>query len=440
MTSFICFRFFVAIVASFLFCTSFANVDIAVVDSTGQRVFAKVLPFVFKVKTSPTADSPQASYGTGFVVDRDGLLVTNYHVVSESIVQPKKNKIFVMIGEKAVPGQVLAVNVVQDLALVRVENTFSRAMSFALKKPLQGEPLYAVGQPEDLNMSIVAGTYNDELAYGKYNVIHLSAPINGGMSGGPTVNQTGELIGVNVSKLVDSSNVSFSVPARFAEELYQKHKHLKTHDGLFWPEIQEQLLSLQSELSEEILASAEKIRSFHEWKIPQMQKTMKCWSVPDQGAAETRENYETFTETCDLQHSAFLSSETSTGTYQFSFSALENKKMNAWQFYGILDKQSQGLAFSGARSWSRSSEPKLRTKGACMSEVVVNKARQSFMVNYCLRTYANFPELQDARVTVDTLNSPPKAFSGDLELRGFSNANIKKITRKFIEDISREEK
>lgn len=407
------------------------------VSQSGQKVFAKVLPYVFKVKTSPTADSPQASYGTGFVVDKSGLLITNYHVVSDSIVDPQKNKIFVMMGDEAVPAQVLAVNIVQDVSLIRIAKTFDKALPFATRKPSQGEPIFSIGQPEDLNMAIVDGTYNDELVYGKYQIIHLSAPINSGMSGGPTVNANGELIGINVSKRVMSSNLSFAVPARFAKELYEGNKNLKEHTGTFWEDMEKQLIALQSALTEDLLASSKEVKTFEGWKIPQAPKSLKCWSVNDSRSVEDRGEYDLAGLSCDLQHSAYLSSEMQTGSYSIDFKAIDNKQLNAWRFYRKLDLSTDRSAFSSGGFWSHREGPKLQTTGDCISNVLVTSTGVSFKVAYCARAYSYFPQLQDAHVQAMTIGSSKNALRVDLEMQGFTKENILKVVKQYTETVAR---
>ncbi|MNK93670.1 putative serine protease HhoA precursor [compost metagenome] len=407
-------------------------------DLSGQKIFAKVLPFVFKVKTSPSADSPQASYGTGFVVEKSGLLVTNYHVISGFVTEPKKNKIFVMVADVPVSAQVLAVDVVHDLALIRIDKSFPSALKFASRSLKQGEPIYSIGQPEDLNMSIVSGTYNSEVAFGQYEIIHLSAPINSGMSGGPTVNQNAEIIGVNVSKLVDASNVSFAVPGRFAQGIFQTNKDLKDHPDLFWKDIEKQLTELQTSLTKEILETTKKTKKFYKWQTPDLPKNLKCWSVPDRNSEEDKEKYDTFGEICGLMHTAHLNSEIRTGTYRFSQEILEAKKINAWQFYRLISSSATKVAFRNGGVWNSDDKPKLRTKGDCFSDILVNSTGLAFKVSYCARSYTHFPDLQDAHIYMSTLSAPPQAFSADIELDGFTKENIKLITRQYIDSVSKE--
>ncbi|MGZ3690084.1 MAG: S1 family peptidase [Pseudobdellovibrio sp.] len=410
-------------------------------DRTGDRVFAKVQPYTFKVKTSPSADSPQASYGTGFVVDPQGLLISNYHVVSDSIVDPKKNKIFVMIENEAVAGQVLAIDIVHDLSLIRVDKKFSKSLQFSSEKPHQGEPIYSIGQPEDLNMSIISGTYNNELDFGDYKIIHLSAPINSGMSGGPTVNQKGELVGVNVSKLLFANNVSFAVPARFAQELYQKNKDRKERPEHFWNEMQSQLTKLQKGLSDTLLDNADKKRNFYGWNIPQLPSSMKCWSVGDKRTRDDAEKYDYNEESCDLQHSSFLSEGNETGTYSFSVRNVENKTLNAWQFFKLLS-ESKGLrAFKGGSTFNElERKPNLLTRGECFSDVMVNKQGLKFKVGYCARDYTYFSGLQDAHVAIVSFDSSKKSIFWELEFEGFAQENILKIIKQFVANTERAEK
>jgi len=404
----------------------------------GQAVFAKIRPMVFKVKTSPSAESPQASYGTGFVVDTSGLLMTNYHVVASSIVEPEKNHIYVMLENESLPAQILALDIVNDLALIRVKHRFSTAVKFSLRKLQQGQSIFSIGQPEDLNMAIVAGTYNNELEYGPYQIIHLSAPINAGMSGGPTVNAAGEVVGVNVSKNVNSSNLSFSVPARYAQSLFAIHRMQKEAPKTFWESMQTQLLDLQNVLTKEILHASQDTKEFHAWRIPQVPSYLKCWSSASRGDPDSPVEFEVAEESCSLPHSSYIDESTSIGSFSVGTDAVENRKLNSWQFFEQLGRQSTiWPAFAGGFGWMHTSREKLVTDGKCIYDVVVNTTGATFKISYCARAYVHFPKLQDTRVVLTSLDSSKSGLVVDLTFLGFTKENISQIFHLYFDKLTR---
>lgn len=81
-------------------------------------------------------------------------------------------------------------------------------------------------------MSLIEGVYNGLLESGPYQIVHVSTPLNEGMSGGPSVNETGKIIGVNDARILFSNNISFIVPVSKLASLIQELNPLKLH---FYP-------------------------------------------------------------------------------------------------------------------------------------------------------------------------------------------------------------
>ena len=108
---------------------AFENVHCA----ENPSAFSKIKPLVFQVKTSRDANSSKASYGTGFVVDSSGLLITNYHVIS-SVVQDRYNlyKIFVVDKDQNYQAEIINFSVVHDLALIKINKKFDNILSIII--------------------------------------------------------------------------------------------------------------------------------------------------------------------------------------------------------------------------------------------------------------------------------------------------------------------
>ena len=95
--------------------------------------------------------------------------------------------------------ELMAVDVVHDLAVLRLDQPWSGYLRLARQRPVMGEQLFSFGNPHDLGLTIVQGTFNGLLEKSLYEKIHFTGAINPGMSGGPTLNRFGEVVGVNVS-------------------------------------------------------------------------------------------------------------------------------------------------------------------------------------------------------------------------------------------------
>jgi S1-C subfamily serine protease len=174
-----------------------------------QEIYRHAGPGVLQV-TSTSVDSsdpffgPQArvSLGSGFVIDKDGYIVTNYHVI-ESARQIEVN----FSGDDRVQATIVGVDPSTDLALLKI-NAQARALT---PLPLGdsdavrvGDAVVAIGNPFGLERTVTAGIVSalqrEITAPNGYTidkVIQTDAPINQGNSGGPLLNAQGEVIGVN---------------------------------------------------------------------------------------------------------------------------------------------------------------------------------------------------------------------------------------------------
>ena len=183
-----------------------------------RAVYAAASPSVVSVRT-------EGGSGTGFLVDSDGTIVTNAHVVGDaSQVQVRFED-----GGDEHGAQVLGVDASTDLAAIKVDAGAADGV-----KPLQladsddaqvGDPVVAIGYPLGLDRTatagIVSGLEREIQAPNGFSidkVIQTDAPINPGNSGGPLLNARGQVIGVN-SQIATagggngSVGIGFAVPA-----------------------------------------------------------------------------------------------------------------------------------------------------------------------------------------------------------------------------------
>ena len=199
-----------------------------------KSVFFIINPVAFE--ETDTKEIIRGATGTGSLISSEGLIVTNYHVVENANqvwVYPYAKKFDLEKSEKFL-AIVVATNKVTDLAILKVYGISSnnRPVPFGNMDSISvGDEVYAIGHPDSLHWSITDGiisnirkNYDFKKFDLKADLIQNTAPILGGSSGGPLLNERGQIIGVNT--IGDSSaNFNFAVGVNHIRNLLEKVPH-----------------------------------------------------------------------------------------------------------------------------------------------------------------------------------------------------------------------
>ena len=189
-----------------------------------EDIYRRAAPGVVQVTVfAPDPFSGQESaqgLGSGFVIDKAGHIVTNYHVIKGA------DEVAVNFsGDDRVQAQVVGSDPSTDIAVLRVDTPARALSSLALgnsESVRVGDPAVTIGNPFGLESTVTAGIVSalqrELRAEGGYTidrVIQTDAPINRGNSGGPLLNARGEVIGVNTaifSPSGDNIGIGFAIP------------------------------------------------------------------------------------------------------------------------------------------------------------------------------------------------------------------------------------
>ncbi len=165
--------------------------------------------------------------GSGFFVSQDGYVVTNNHVVENAVeVQ------LVTDAGKTLDAKVVGTDPRTDLALLKVKDGGSYPyVQLADAKARIGDWVLAIGNPFGLGGTVTAGIVSAQgrdIGSGPYDdFIQIDAPINRGNSGGPTFNQSGEVVGVNTAIYSPSGGnvgIAFAIPASTVRQVVDSLK------------------------------------------------------------------------------------------------------------------------------------------------------------------------------------------------------------------------
>ncbi len=168
----------------------------------------------------PAPDGVQRGTGTGFVIDVEGLIVTNEHVIKDA------DRIRVRLADgQAHAAAVVGTDRATDLALLKIEAGNLVPLGLGDSDAVRvGDPVIAIGNPLEYERSVTAGIVS---AKGRKvyetepfeDFIQTDAAINRGNSGGPLLNQFGEVIGVNTVIRSDGRGISFAVPSNVVKRV-----------------------------------------------------------------------------------------------------------------------------------------------------------------------------------------------------------------------------
>ena len=270
-----------------------SGVSVPVVDQVSQSrrnaitsAVAAVAPSVVTVQTEAVDQSPQDPFdmffgraqprtqsglGTGFIVRKDGVIVTNAHVVAGA------QKVSVMMRDGTVyPAKVLGADEANDLAVVKIDAKGLPEVKLGNSNNLLiGEWAIAIGNPfgfylgnsePSVSVGVVSATQRNLVAPGEgqasyFDMIQTDAAINPGNSGGPLVNADGNVIGVNSSIFSPSGGsvgLGFAIPINRAARVVDD---LLSHGSLRSPWIGVRLQQIRSNNPRDLLSQGAVIGS-----------------------------------------------------------------------------------------------------------------------------------------------------------------------------------
>lgn len=226
--------------------TNEENTIISVVDDNMESVVSIALSQVQFSPGEGVIDS-SSPIGTGFIVDKNGLIMTNEHVVSD---RDADYTVVTNEGEEFLVEEIVHDDI-NDIAILKIDAEGLNPVNLGDSDNLvQGQIVIAIGTPlgefaGSVTTGVVSGlnrsvTTNSGSFIGSAktfeNVIQTDAAINPGNSGGPLLNSAGEVVGINFATTDGADNISFALPINFAKQRLEEYitygKFLKPYIGI----------------------------------------------------------------------------------------------------------------------------------------------------------------------------------------------------------------
>jgi len=401
-------------------------------SGAGQRIYERTRARLLQVRTLLKTQDSQSSVGSGFLVDEAGLLVTNYHVISQFALQPGRHRL-VYATVDGVQGalELLAFDVVHDLALLRTADPASLAGRGAVvlrpaNEPLpRGARIFALGNPLDVGFAVAEGSYNGPVERSFLETLFFGGSLSAGMSGGPALDEQGRLIGVNVAARRDGEQVSFLVPAAPVRTLLERGRHAAPITAPSWPEVTRQLLAHEAELSERFIALPWRSAGHPRYAIPVPQEQfMRCWG---RGSPQAVRGLQFERSDCAMDSRIFVGGSLLTGFLTVRHEAYDGSKLGALRF---AERYS-----SSFHNESMGIDDRHRTAARCV-ERSIDRDGLPLKAVVCLRAYKKLEGLHDLSVLVATLDGTQAGVQGRFDARGVSFASAQRLTAHYLDGFA----
>ena len=161
--------------------------------------------------------------GSGFFIDRRGYIITNYHVIQPEV-DPKYegySRVYIKLSsdpDTRIPAKVVGWDSLLDLALLKAEIDAPHVFSLGSSQELDvGDKIFAIGSPAGLEWTITSGIVSAEgrrlLSMGP--VMQIDAAINSGNSGGPIIDEAGNVQAIAFAGMLDFQGLNFAIPVEY---------------------------------------------------------------------------------------------------------------------------------------------------------------------------------------------------------------------------------
>lgn len=396
-------------------------------EESAEGLYADYKDVLYQIKIIDNESGQKSTIGSGFIIGSNGLAVTNYHVVSDFILHPDENRIEVEnINGDIFAAALVNFDVVSDLALIKIslENQVEKFLTLASELPVQGSAIYSLGNPHDLGMIVVPGTYNGLKKDSFYETIHFTGSVNSGMSGGPVINENGQVMGVNVASA--GNQLGFLVPLSKLQTLVDQNSVIEQAD--YKARIAEQLTTNQEKLIQELTFDTWPSTRLGLATVPDaMTDFINCWG--DSNSEDDDAQYLAVRKSCSLGQTIFVSDRIRSGQVSTNFQWYSSEKLNSFRFYELIDSR---MNMMGDGNWPMKDD---FSEYQCQLDTVENIHNVRFKSAVCIKAYKEYSGLFDVVFVSATLDQKTASLVSKFRLSGITQASFEKFTPMFMDAV-----
>lgn len=391
----------------------------------GEPDFSDDYDRIFQIQVVSPDAGGKAATGSGFQVSADGLIVTNYHVISHFVQAPESYEIrYVNPDRSGGTLELLDFDIISDLALLRHPDPMPGHFRFSHRPVDKGERVHALGNPGDWGILLVSGAANGLVKQQHEPRILFSGSLNPGMSGGPTLDDRARIIGVNVATA--GSQLSFLVPAEKALQLIDADRQLEPSGYL--AEITRQIKLWQRSRLQPLVDSPWPAERFAGRDLfGAIRHDFRCWG--DANDSEEERVVTRISRRCQAGDRLYIDNELSLGQISYTFEHYTPVKLNRFQF---ARSQGRYLYASNDSTFRHSTNFRCESDFIKADREPPNAAYTQVLT--CLRAYKLLPGLYDSVILVQ-VQQERQAFTARLAVSALESDQIMAINRRFIEDV-----
>jgi S1-C subfamily serine protease len=390
------------------------------------KVFEEARSSIYQIRTLTVDGDVENSTGSGFLVGTDGLIATNWHVIASMIIDPEGYRLEAMrIDGRRIPVSIVAIDAMNDLALIRAAGETGMPLLLHLAPLAKGDRGFSLGNPKGIGFTVVEGTYNGVAAKSLSGNYHFTAAINAGMSGGPALTTTGEVFGINVARRTDADLIGFLVPAEKLAALIVRGRTANPTREALLGEARQGMIDGQEKLTGDTTRATPKMRQIGPFVLPaESGSASRCGGT---SSKEDDEGYAMESASCMAFLSITAGRKHSVGLIWSEYNVMRNLGLDPIRFAARLSAKY-------AKDRDDEGERKTVSRYKCRTSFVQLKGGVA-QVTLCTRAYKKLDGLLDAHLRLVTVDGSDVGLVGDLLLRGFTENNIKKLTRWYLETI-----
>ena len=185
---------------------------------TVAEIYSRYSPSVVSIKTK-NKENDELGSGSGFVISQDGFIVTNAHVIKGA------HQLELKINGKTFNDSTLVKNIQDlDIVILKVDAHGLKPLYIGNSEGLfGGQFIVALGNPMGFEQSVSSGIVSAVRTNRQMKVIQITAPLSPGSSGGPLLNEYGEVVGITtLASFFMAQNLNFAVPINYLDKAIEK--------------------------------------------------------------------------------------------------------------------------------------------------------------------------------------------------------------------------